>query len=107
MFSNGGWILFGFSIFFIIEKVFPDDDDDDDNECEVVKEKRGVDKNNNKEAKSPKNKPKTDQRRLASLSQSIRVMGILNLMANIIDNFTHGIAVAGSFQASLKVSSLR
>ena len=29
-------------------------------------------------------------------------MGILNLTANIVDNFTHGIAVAGSFQASLK-----
>ncbi len=35
--------------------------------------------------------------------RSIKIMGILNLIANIVDNFTHGIAVAGSFQASHKV----
>ena len=35
--------------------------------------------------------------------QNVKNVGILNLIANIIDNFTHGIAVAGSFQASFKV----
>jgi zinc transporter 13 len=32
----------------------------------------------------------------------IKTSGWLNLMANIIDNFTHGLAVAGSFNVSLK-----
>ena len=69
MLSNGGWILFGFSIFFIIEKVFPDDDDD-----EVVNEHNQVDKNNNRSAKDLKSSSrKAEQRRLASLSQSFRV----------------------------------
>ena len=31
-------------------------------------------------------------------------MGYLNLLANSIDNFTHGLAVAGSFIVSTKVS---
>ncbi|KAJ8317357.1 hypothetical protein KUTeg_005261 [Tegillarca granosa] len=34
---------------------------------------------------------------------SIRISGYLNLMANVIDNFTHGLAVAGSFLVSNKV----
>ena len=35
----------------------------------------------------------------------LKTVGLLNLIANIIDNFTHGIAVAGSFQASFKVKN--
>ena len=33
-----------------------------------------------------------------------QVVGYLNLLANSIDNFTHGLAVAGSFIVSTKVS---
>lgn len=33
----------------------------------------------------------------------VRVMGYLNLLANSIDNFTHGLAVAGSFVVSTKM----
>ena len=32
-----------------------------------------------------------------------QVVGYLNLLANSIDNFTHGLAVAGSFVVSTKV----
>ncbi len=39
-----------------------------------------------------------------SIFYSIKIIGILNMLANIVDNFTHGIAVAGSFQASHKVN---
>lgn len=74
---NGLWLLFGIFIFLTIEKVFPDDDDDDD-----------------------KNEEKTNKK--LGYFQSIKTIGFLNLFANIIDNFTHGIAVAGSFQASYK-----
>ena len=34
----------------------------------------------------------------------LQVVGYLNLFANSIDNFTHGLAVAGSFIVSTKVS---
>jgi len=34
----------------------------------------------------------------------LQVVGYLNLLANSIDNFTHGLAVAGSFIVSTKVS---
>lgn len=35
--------------------------------------------------------------------ENVKVMGYLNLFANCIDNFTHGLAVAGSFVVSTKV----
>ncbi|KAK3094884.1 hypothetical protein FSP39_007473 [Pinctada imbricata] len=38
-----------------------------------------------------------------SFSESIKVSGYLNLLANVIDNFTHGLAVGGSFLVSNKV----
>ncbi|XP_071494966.1 zinc transporter ZIP13-like [Diadema antillarum] len=38
--------------------------------------------------------------------KKIKVVGYLNLLANFIDNFTHGIAVAGSFLISKKVGFL-
>ena len=37
---------------------------------------------------------------------SVQVIGYLNLLANCVDNFTHGLAVAGSFSVSRKVSWL-
>ncbi|XP_072026129.1 zinc transporter ZIP13-like [Amphiura filiformis] len=37
---------------------------------------------------------------------NIKVTGYLNLLANFIDNFTHGLAVAGSFLVSFKVGVL-
>ncbi|VDI54913.1 solute carrier family 39 (zinc transporter), member 13 [Mytilus galloprovincialis] len=36
--------------------------------------------------------------------QDIKISGYLNLFANVIDNFTHGLAVGGSFIVSNKVS---
>ncbi|XP_059173974.1 zinc transporter ZIP13-like isoform X2 [Physella acuta] len=36
-------------------------------------------------------------------NNNIKVSGYLNLMANVVDNFTHGLAVAGSFCISTKV----
>ncbi|XP_030841333.1 zinc transporter ZIP13 isoform X1 [Strongylocentrotus purpuratus] len=38
--------------------------------------------------------------------KKVKVVGYLNLLANFIDNFTHGIAVAGSFLVSKKVGML-
>ena len=39
-----------------------------------------------------------------TLSLLTQVSGYLNLLANTIDNFTHGLAVAASFLVSKKVS---
>jgi len=36
----------------------------------------------------------------------LQTCGWLNLLANMIDNFTHGLAVAGSFSVGIKVSTL-
>ncbi|XP_015911447.1 zinc transporter ZIP13 [Parasteatoda tepidariorum] len=38
--------------------------------------------------------------------QNIHIAGYLNLMANSIDNFTHGLAVAGSFLVGIKMGVL-
>lgn len=67
--STGIWVLSGFLIFTIVEKVLGD----------FANEK---DKNLNEQPK--------------------KVAGYLNLLANSIDNFTHGLAVAGSFLVSLR-----
>jgi zinc transporter 13 len=62
----------------IIEKMCPDDEDPfDDKDQQKIKPKH--------------------------ILYSIKVIGVLNMLANVVDNFTHGIAVAGSFQASHKV----
>lgn len=77
-----------------IEKFFPDEDDDgenDDKKEEVTTDK----KTDNVVTHEPHQK---------SFFHSIKTIGWLNLLANIFDNFTHGIAVAGSFQASTKVN---
>ncbi|KAK7474327.1 hypothetical protein BaRGS_00034462 [Batillaria attramentaria] len=39
-------------------------------------------------------------------SPRIKVSGYLNLFANVVDNFTHGLAVAGSFLVSARVGTL-
>ncbi|CAL1526264.1 unnamed protein product [Lymnaea stagnalis] len=49
------------------------------------------------------NNSKIFSKEIGDNSSKIKVSGYLNLMANIIDNFTHGLAVAGSFCISTKV----
>lgn len=41
--------------------------------------------------------------RQSSTTEPVKVSGYLNLAANVIDNFTHGLAVAGGFLVSIKV----
>ena len=65
----------------IIEKICPDDENPITDNTDATKTKKNVKK----------------------IFYSIKIIGILNMIANIVDNFTHGIAVAGSFQASHKV----
>ena len=75
-----------------IEKFFPDDDENDEKANAV---ENATDKKTDDVVKPEHQK---------SFYHSIKTIGWLNLLANIFDNFTHGIAVAGSFQASTKVN---
>uniref|UniRef100_A0A8C2XZK2 Zinc transporter ZIP13 n=1 Tax=Capra hircus TaxID=9925 RepID=A0A8C2XZK2_CAPHI len=74
----GLWVIAGFLTFLVLEKLFLD--------------RKGKEENSQV---SPK---------LQSLHRS--VSGYLNLLANTIDNFTHGLAVAASFLVSKKIGLL-
>uniref|UniRef100_A0A146L978 Uncharacterized protein CG7816 n=2 Tax=Lygus hesperus TaxID=30085 RepID=A0A146L978_LYGHE len=81
----GMWVLTGLLVFLIVEKL-----------CQTLEsdvkpgEEESTSENNNVEVKTKENNHKD-------------VSGYLNLMANVIDNFTHGMAVGGSFLFSWRV----
>jgi len=72
----GLWILGGILTFLVLEKIFEFTDNNDAD-------------NNNKENVKKK-----------------KIIGYLNLLANCIDNFIHGLAVASSFLTSLKIGMI-
>lgn len=102
----GLWVIAGFLTFLALEKMFLDS-----------KEKEGT-------SQAPSKDPTTAAAAAAALSgghclaqpaaepglravvRSIKVSGYLNLLANTIDNFTHGLAVAASFLVSKKIGLL-
>ncbi|XP_053349315.1 zinc transporter ZIP13 isoform X2 [Clarias gariepinus] len=113
--TQGLWVLIGLMSFLILEKMFPDEDGSDssavnhvNNSCSaehrsdhfISSEINGVCANNNASSK-----PTTDTVSQAGQGK-IKTSGYLNLLANCIDNFTHGLAVAGSFLVSRKVGFL-
>ncbi|XP_069595834.1 zinc transporter ZIP13 [Ranitomeya imitator] len=100
----GLWVIIGFFTFLILEKTFTDEKNEEQTttgaDCvrklppdSLMNGKHGGSKQGN--AAQPRAK-----------SDSIKVSGYLNLLANTIDNFTHGMAVAGSFLVSRKVGIL-
>lgn len=78
---SGLWVLTGLLVFIIVEKLF-----------QKEKPSEVEEPTNNNEPKG-KSAPK-------------EIGGYLNLMANVIDNFTHGLAVGGSFLLSLRIGLL-
>uniref|UniRef100_A0A673K009 Zinc transporter ZIP13 n=1 Tax=Sinocyclocheilus rhinocerous TaxID=307959 RepID=A0A673K009_9TELE len=114
--TQGLWVIGGLLSFLILEKVFPDEDSDPESkaasqrakssstdlssEVSVSPKTNGICSNNNSDSK-----PKTDIS-LYTKPEKIKTSGYLNLLANCIDNFTHGLAVAGSFLVSRKVGFL-
>ncbi|XP_078064321.1 zinc transporter ZIP13, partial [Mustelus asterias] len=126
----GLWVIVGLLAFFILEKVFPDKDEDTEYHTAPLQTKRTLQNGHlcvDKAIKRLKN-----GKRISSASthrngscvqfinghchssslqfrastqpvQTIKISGYLNLIANGIDNFTHGLAVAGSFLVSRKV----
>ncbi|XP_038139839.1 zinc transporter ZIP13 isoform X2 [Cyprinodon tularosa] len=103
--TQGLWVIIGLFAFHLLEKLFPDEDglkdappDSDlnfnlsSNSAINVKAETSLRNGNHAEAwKSFQRQTQQDT------SEKIKTSGYLNLLANCIDNFTHGLAVAASF----------
>lgn len=126
----GFWVIIGLFAFFILEKVFPDKEEEDTEYHRIPQTQttvqngccyldNGVKCLPNGKVISSANTHCIDSyfqlgngyshdstRQLKAFTppvQAIKISGYLNLIANGIDNFTHGLAVAGSFLVSRKV----
>ncbi|XP_077317109.1 zinc transporter ZIP13 isoform X2 [Lithobates pipiens] len=97
----GLWVIVGFLTFLLLEKTFSDEKNEE-------KEKSTTPKLVSKSLMNGKHdmRKKDVAKQQSSAGGSIKVCGYLNLLANTIDNFTHGMAVAGSFLVSRKVGIL-
>lgn len=119
---SGLWVLSGILIFTIVEKIFSgyvnQDESNPQPKCvniaNCLMRKGGSGKTANGDAKMhctqngscdiedvPNSCFLAEKQRRESQPQ-IKIAGYLNLMANSIDNFTHGLAVAGSFLVSFR-----
>nr|XP_046245140.1 LOW QUALITY PROTEIN: zinc transporter ZIP13 [Scatophagus argus] len=114
--TQGLWVIVGLLAFLLLEKMFPDQDNQEEPTSEsdlnfnsathsnsVFTGKPVVSLINGHHAESWKS---SKQQNLQEGSGKIKTSGYLNLLANCIDNFTHGLAVAGSFLVSKKVGFL-
>ncbi|KAK5874063.1 hypothetical protein PBY51_019043 [Eleginops maclovinus] len=116
--TQGMWVIAGLLAFLILEKMFPDQDSKEEEEPTSNSD---LNSNNallsdaapsGKAVASLRNGHHADswksskQQSLQERSDKIKTSGYLNLLANCIDNFTHGLAVAGSFMVSKKVGFL-
>ncbi|XP_067352410.1 zinc transporter ZIP13 isoform X2 [Channa argus] len=114
--TQGLWVIAGLVAFLLLEKMFPDQDSATNTTSKsdlnlnlatqsnsVFSGKTAVSIRNGHHAESWKS---SKQQSLQERSEKIKTSGYLNLLANCIDNFTHGLAVAGSFLVSKKVGFL-
>ncbi|XP_056134391.1 zinc transporter ZIP13 [Lampris incognitus] len=114
--TQGLWVIIGLLSFLVLEKMFPDQDRHEDVApspglyCNSTTSSATA--NGGKSMTALKNghnsetwKSKTNISQQGG-SGKIKISGYLNLLANCIDNFTHGLAVAGSFLVSKKVGFL-
>ncbi|XP_067902007.1 zinc transporter ZIP13 isoform X2 [Heterodontus francisci] len=126
----GLWVIVGLLAFFILEKVFPDKDEDTEYHKASSQTQQTLQNGRccvDKAIKCLKNgkfippasthhngshvhlanghchRSTLQLRAPTQPVQAIKISGYLNLVANGIDNFTHGLAVAGSFLVSRKV----
>ncbi|XP_061103141.1 zinc transporter ZIP13 isoform X1 [Conger conger] len=118
--TQGLWVILGMLSFLILEKMFPDEGSQDDARaqhssicaCAVMKphslpgcaqtsspQEMQLTHRNGHLCEKPQSPSHPETRK-------IKTSGYLNLLANIIDNFTHGLAVTGSFLVSRKVGFL-
>lgn len=98
---DGWWVLAGLLVFIIVEKLFSLSDENEENE--TVHNKVSTDINSVNNNHKDLGKTKCDNDVITKGKNHIQISGYLNLLANCIDNFTHGLALGGSFLISPRV----
>ncbi|XP_054469172.1 zinc transporter ZIP13 [Anoplopoma fimbria] len=114
--TQGLWVIAGLLAFLLLEKMFPNQNRHEDpmsnSDLNSNSASQSISAFSGKAAASLKNGHHAEswksskQQSLQERSEKIKISGYLNLLANCIDNFTHGLAVAGSFLVSKKVGFL-
>ncbi|XP_030622192.1 zinc transporter ZIP13 [Chanos chanos] len=114
--TQGLWVVVGLLSFLILEKMFPDEESRPENKSLNQNPAVSLSDPSSEVFLSPKingmcSRGLSEPQPKACLSsqsepEKIKTSGYLNLFANCIDNFTHGLAVAGSFLVSRKVGFL-
>lgn len=123
----GLWVLAGILTFLVLEKTFAKEGEFDHlgDECEEEKTENQIKHSENKKHKNLRHREKQKSSKQtqngsahvnnnkpvnffkkSEESENIKISGYLNLFANVIDNFTHGLAVGGSFIVSNKVGCI-
>lgn len=114
--TQGMWVIMGLLSFLLLEKMFPDQDNQDEpaSAPTLFQQPNTSHRSSGETVCSLRNGHCSDTQsssskqkmNLEEVPDKIKTSGYLNLLANCIDNFTHGLAVAGSFQVSRKVGFL-
>ncbi|XP_059203316.1 zinc transporter ZIP13 [Centropristis striata] len=114
--TQGLWVIGGLLAFLILEKMFPDQDGNEDPASDPDLNSNSALQSNSafsgkavaslRTVHHAQSWKSSKQQSLQERSEKIKTSGYLNLLANCIDNFTHGLAVAGSFLVSKKVGFL-
>ncbi|XP_048216588.1 zinc transporter ZIP13 isoform X2 [Perognathus longimembris pacificus] len=94
----GLWVLAGFLTFLALEKMFLNSKEKEGISQAPSKDPTAAALNGGHCLAQPAAEPG-----LRAVVRNLRVSGYLNLLANTIDNFTHGLAVAASFLVSKKI----
>ncbi|XP_078103531.1 zinc transporter ZIP13 [Sander vitreus] len=114
--TQGLWVIVGLLSFLLLEKMFQDQDGHEDPTSDSDLNSNSAPQSNSafsgkavatlKTVHHAESWKSSKQQSLQERSEKIKISGYLNLLANCIDNFTHGLAVAGSFLVSKKVGFL-
>lgn len=107
--TQGLWVIGGLLAFLLLEKMFPDEDSHKGATPQSdlnFNSKQSIPVFSGKTEESLQNGHHAESWSHQETSEKIKTSGYLNLLANCIDNFTHGLAVGGSFLVSKKVGFL-
>ncbi|XP_028634378.1 zinc transporter ZIP13 isoform X2 [Grammomys surdaster] len=96
----GLWVIAGFLTFLALEKMFLNSKEENPSQA-PSKDPTAAALNGGHCLAQPAAEPG-----LRAVVRNLKVSGYLNLLANTIDNFTHGLAVAASFLVSKKIGLL-
>ncbi|XP_042301202.1 zinc transporter ZIP13 isoform X1 [Sceloporus undulatus] len=112
----GLWVIVGLMTFLSLQKMFPDSEKQGGSSLDTQVPAKRIPKGSSfsvLEAANPIQRKKSGPAQCNGSSHipspsapKIKISGYLNLLANTIDNFTHGLAVAASFLVSRKVGLL-